>query len=115
MAAIWIPKRLVEIGLINTAAENAKSFISHCEIGYESRVEAAAKEVLLQKRSIVMLTGPSASGKTTTAHKLAECIQKMGRYSCVISLDNFFKTSRTIPGCPTAPRTTRTSRPSTCR
>ena len=100
MAAIWIPKRLVEIGLINTAAENAKSFISHCEIGYESRVEAAAKEVLLQKRSIVMLTGPSASGKTTTAHKLAECIQKMGRYSCVISLDNFFKNLEDYPRLP---------------
>ena len=79
MAAIWIPKRLVEIGLINTAAQTPESFISHCEIEYESRVEAAAREVLQQKRSIVMLTGPSASGKTTTAHKLADCIKKNGR------------------------------------
>ena len=100
MAAIWIPKRLVEIGLVNTAAENAASFISHCEIEYESRVEAAAREVLLQKRSIVMLTGPSASGKTTTAHKLADCIQRLGHYSCVISLDNFFKNLEDYPRLP---------------
>ena len=91
MAAIWIPKRLVEIGLVNTAAENPQVFIDHCEIEYESRVQAAAREVLLQKRSIVMLTGPSASGKTTTAHKLAQAIEKQGFYSCVVSLDNFFK------------------------
>ena len=100
MAAIWIPKRLVEIGLINTAAQTPESFISHCEIEYESRVEAAAREVLQQKRSIVMLTGPSASGKTTTAHKLADCIKKNGRYSCVISLDNFFKNLEDYPRLP---------------
>ena len=100
MAAIWIPKRLVEIGLINTAAQTPENFISHCEIEYESRVEAAAKEVLHQKRSIVMLTGPSASGKTTTAHKLAACIEKNGKYSCVISLDNFFKNLEDYPRLP---------------
>ena len=100
MAAIWIPKRLVEVGLINTAAQTPESFISHCEIEYESRVEAAAKEVLQQRRSIVMLTGPSASGKTTTAHKLAACIEKSGRYSCVISLDNFFKNLEDYPRLP---------------
>ncbi|MBC5582019.1 AAA family ATPase [Anaerofilum sp. BX8] len=100
MAAIWIPKRLVEIGLVNTAAENPESFISHCEIEYQSRVEAAAREVLVQRRSIVMLTGPSASGKTTTAHKLADCIRRNGSYSCVISLDNFFKNLEDYPRLP---------------
>ena len=32
MPAIWIPKRLVEISLINTAAESAASFVRHCEM-----------------------------------------------------------------------------------
>ena len=65
MPAIWIPKRLVEISLINTAAESAESFVRHCEMEYEGRVHAAASEVLASGCRIVMLTGPSASGKTT--------------------------------------------------
>ena len=44
MPAIWIPKRLVEVGLINTAAAHPETFINHCEIEYESRVIASAAE-----------------------------------------------------------------------
>ena len=46
MPAMWIPKRLVEISLINTAAQAGKEFITHCEYEYESRVYAAAGEGL---------------------------------------------------------------------
>ncbi len=91
MPAIWIPKRLVEISLINTAAESAQSFVSHCEIEYESRVLAAAEEILLGGQHIVMLTGPSASGKTTTGHKLAEKFKKLGHAATVVSLDDFYR------------------------
>ena len=77
MPAIWIPKRLVETSLINTAAESAKSFVSHCEIEYESRVYAAAGEVLASGCHVVMLTGPSASGKTTPACRTAPRITKI--------------------------------------
>lgn len=97
MPAIWIPKRLVDIGLINTAAEAAASFSCHCEIEYEARVQAAAKEILVSKAKIVMLTGPSASGKTTTAHKIAAALCAMGHKSEVISLDNFFKNVEDYP------------------
>ena len=34
-AGYLIPKRLVEISLINTAAESAASFVRHCEMEYE--------------------------------------------------------------------------------
>ena len=78
MPAIWIPKRLVEISLINTAAESAESFVRHCEMEYEGRIHAAASEVLASGCRIVMLTGPSASGKTTTANKLAAALRVRG-------------------------------------
>lgn len=100
MAAIWIPKRLVEVGLLNTAAKSPEEFIGHCEIEYEARVDAAAREILGRKRSVVMLTGPSASGKTTTAHKIAEAVQKNGYPAIVISLDNFFKNLEDYPRLP---------------
>lgn len=100
MPAIWIPKRLVETSLINTAAESAKSFVSHCEIEYESRVYAAASEILAADCRVVMLTGPSASGKTTTAHKLAAALQNRGCPSQVVSLDNFYKNVEDYPRLP---------------
>lgn len=100
MPAMWIPKRLVEISLINTAAKAEKEFIAHCEFEYESRIYAAAGEILHLNKRIVMLSGPSASGKTTTAHKLANAIRNRGGKAQVISMDNFFKNLEDYPKLP---------------
>ncbi len=100
MPAMWIPKRLVEISLINTAAKAEKEFIAHCEFEYASRIYAAASEILHLNKHIVMLSGPSASGKTTTAHKLAEAIRERGSKAEVISMDNFFKNLNDYPRLP---------------
>lgn len=97
MPAIWIPKRLVDLSLVNTRGLSKQSFIRHCEFEYESRVYAAAKEIIEENRHIIMLTGPSASGKTTTAHKLKDKLQGMGKKARVISLDNFFKNGQDYP------------------
>lgn len=97
MPAIWIPKRLVDLNLINTAGLSKQSFIRHCEFEYESRVYAAAREIIDEGRHIIMLTGPSASGKTTTAFKLRDKLISMGKNARVISLDNFFKNQNDYP------------------
>ena len=97
MSAIWIPKRLVEIKLVNAAAADKVSFIRHCEFEYESRIYAAAKEIVASGKKIVMLTGPSASGKTTTSNKIAEKLRTMGKNAQVISMDNFFKNPEVYP------------------
>ena len=100
MSAIWIPKRLVEIKLINVAASDKVGFIRHCEFEYESRIYAAAKEIMASGKRIVMLTGPSASGKTTTSNKIAEKIRTMGKNAQVLSMDNFFKNPEVYPRLP---------------
>ncbi len=100
MPAMWIPKRLVEVSLINTAAKTGKDFVMHCEFEYESRISAAAAEILHLNKRIVMLSGPSASGKTTTAHKLAAAIRARGEKAAVISMDNFFKNLDQYPRLP---------------
>lgn len=90
---IWIPKRLVELGLVNVAARSPEAFIDYCEQDYAARVEHAAACVRESGAHVVMLTGPSASGKTTTAHKLGgTALPPMGRRSAVVSLDNFTRT-----------------------
>ena len=97
MSEIWIPKRLVEIKLLNAASADKVSFIRHCEFEYESRIYAAAKEILAAEAKIVMLTGPSASGKTTTSNKIAEKLRTMGKNAQVLSMDNFFKNPEEYP------------------
>ena len=39
---------------------------------------------------VLMLAGPSAAGKTTTAHMLAEAFGEKGVRARIVSLDNFF-------------------------
>ena len=60
----------------------------------------AAEKVRLSGTKIVMLTGPSASGKTTSAHKVAEALEASGTPAHVISLDNFFKGAQYYPRLP---------------
>ncbi|MEG1862071.1 MAG: nucleoside kinase [Oscillospiraceae bacterium] len=97
MPAVWIPKRLVELSLINSAGLSKQSFVRHCEYEYEARVYGAAKEIIEENRRIIMLTGPSASGKTTTAHKLRDKLIALGKKAEVVSLDNFFKNADKYP------------------
>ena len=84
------PKRLVGCELIALAARSEQDFVAVCEQRYHDRLDAAVEAALARKAQIIMLTGPSAAGKTTTAHKLAERIAARGLRSAVMSLDDFF-------------------------
>ena len=84
------PKRLVGCELIALAARSEQDFAAVCEQRYHDRLDAAVEAALARKAQIIMLTGPSAAGKTTTAHKLAERIAARGLRSAVMSLDDFF-------------------------
>ncbi len=97
MAALWIPKRLVEISLINTAGLTKEEFVKRCEKEYEERINDAANNIILSKKPIILITGPSASGKTTTANKIKESLIKKGKKAQVISLDNFYKNKDNYP------------------
>ncbi len=94
---IWIPKRLVEIGLVNVAANNRQQFVNYCEDTYSMRISAAADDAISSAAKVVMLTGPSASGKTTTANNLAQKLRQKGHKVVVLPLDNFFKNIEEYP------------------
>jgi uridine kinase len=81
---------MVSCELINFAAGDPDGFVSLCESRYHERVESAARKVLASGCPIVMLTGPSSTGKTTTAHRLAESAARCGKKTDVISLDDFY-------------------------
>ena len=69
------PKRMVGCELLNLAAHNPADLVQLSEQQYQSRIDAAAAYVLASGRRIVMLTGPSAAGKTTSANKLAAAMR----------------------------------------
>ena len=100
MITIWVPKRLVEVGLYNVAARSPQELAALSEQSYRDRVKYAAEKVRLSGTKIVMLTGPSASGKTTSAHCIARALQQQGTPAQVISLDNFFKGAQYYPRLP---------------
>ncbi len=100
MNVIPVPKRLVEISLFNVAALSPAALVEEGEREYRERLERAAQKIIASGAKIIMLTGPSASGKTTSAHMLADTLQGCGVPAHVVSLDNFFLGSENYPLLP---------------
>lgn len=83
-------KRFVSRDLVALAARHPQELAALSEVHYHDQIESIADEVLAAGHRIVMLTGPSAAGKTTSAHKIAGAIAARGHNSRVLSLDDFY-------------------------
>ena len=60
------------------------------ETYYNNQLNKCAKDIIANNMNIVMLAGPSSSGKTTTAKKLAIQLAVLGKDAYVISTDDYF-------------------------
>lgn len=90
----------VDIHEVNRQAkEDPKAFVQRSEEFYNSQVMEAAKRIKAGngRYVFVLLSGPSASGKTTTAHKLKHRLATLGGSARVVSMDNFFTGMRNYP------------------
>lgn len=83
-------KRFISRDLVTLAARSPQELAALSEQHYHDQIESIADEVLAAGQRIVMLTGPSAAGKTTSAHKIAGAIAARGHSSQVVSLDDFY-------------------------
>ena len=83
-------KRFVSRDLVALAARHPQELAALSEAHYHDQIESIADEVLAAGHRIVMLTGPSAAGKTTSAHKIAGAVAARGHNSRVLSLDDFY-------------------------
>lgn len=83
-------KRFVGRDLVALAARHPQELAALSEAHYHDQIESIADEVLAAGHRIVMLTGPSAAGKTTSAHKIAGAVAARGHNSRVLSLDDFY-------------------------
>lgn len=66
--------------------------VHECETFYETQLDTAAE--LIKERAnelkMVMVSGPSSSGKTTTTMKLEQRLNKMGMKFVALVVDNYF-------------------------
>lgn len=71
---------------------NVREYIMIAEALQEKKLAGIADEILQHPRAprIVLLAGPSASGKTTSVKKLAIQLRVVGKIPVVIEMDNFF-------------------------
>lgn len=77
---------------LNRSVKNTpKEFIEIAEREYHDRIDRLAKRITCDDRiRLVFISGPSSSGKTTTANLLSDRVKSFGRECMVVSLDDFY-------------------------
>ena len=74
-----------------------RNFIRVNEALHESAINDIARKVHEQNKHIVLVAGPSSSGKTTFSGRLAVHLQMFGHPSRRISMDDFFINREDLP------------------
>lgn len=78
--------------IINDLADEPKKFVNECADSYRKSVSLCAERIFSDAdKKIVMLAGPSSSGKTTTAKILSGIIERLGGRAYSVSLDDFYR------------------------
>lgn len=74
-----------------------RNFIRVNEALHEKAIDEIAEQIVRQDKHIVLVSGPSSSGKTTFSGRLGVHIQTYGRKSRRISMDDFFINRDEVP------------------
>lgn len=92
-------KYVFSLEQINRAAAICPhEFILDVEDNFKFEINNTVNLTLKSKRcKIIMIAGPSSSGKTTTAHMIKNRLRNMGYDSAIISLDDFFLGTDKVP------------------
>jgi uridine kinase len=77
-----------------------REFVRVNEALQDKSIAHIADEIVGRNAQIVLVFGPSSSGKTTFAHRLAVHLQVLGKRPQLISLDDFFRSREDIPPGP---------------
>ena len=87
-----------KVGIENIADLNeaicrgkASELILMQEAFFEKKVGEVAQRISKKDKKLILISGPSSSGKTTTANRLAIQLRAYGLKPHIISVDNYFK------------------------
>lgn len=79
------------------AQSKINDFIKQSDIINENKIYEVAYEIFNKKKKIIMLGGPSSSGKTTSTRKLSIFLSTFGINAIKISLDDYYKDTKDLP------------------
>ncbi|NCB48335.1 MAG: nucleoside kinase [Clostridia bacterium] len=88
----------VDIEKINReSSENVYKLIDKGEEKYLDQVREITKEIKVFDKKIVLVSGPSSAGKTTTSEKIYHELKNLGVNSLVLNMDEFFFDIDSVP------------------
>lgn len=87
---------------VNHMIEKGKmrEFIRVNEALQDKSIAHIADEIVTRNAQIVLVFGPSSSGKTTFAHRLAVHLRVLGKRPQLVSLDDFYRSRDEAPRAP---------------
>ncbi|MEM1484694.1 hypothetical protein V6615_07395 [Oscillospiraceae bacterium PP1C4] len=71
--------------------------VQSAENSFRQKIIDICDTVTQEQKHMILVTGPSASGKTTSANKIAEELRTRGKKVNSISLDNFYVDAQNLP------------------
>ena len=66
-----------------------KEFVALCEKKFDKQLSDAVETIEKSGKRIITLSGPTCSGKTTTARRFIERLEQSGKKTGVISIDDY--------------------------
>lgn len=96
----WMNKQNIKyVADLNRIISNSeiKSFIKKNDIIMDSTLSEAASVIKHEGKKLILLGGPSSSGKTTTTRKLSLYLSALGLNPIYLSLDDYFVERKNNP------------------
>lgn len=80
-----------------TAAHGLREFIRVNEALQEGKIQSIAKQYMESGARLILVAGPSSSGKTTFAHRLSIALRAQGLRPMKLSLDDYYRNRADLP------------------
>ena len=79
-----------KINISFSSEKDKENFVLECEKEFHERLRTVSKRVVSSGADMILLSGPTCSGKTTLANKIIRDFGKINKRVVVISIDDFF-------------------------
>ena len=80
-----------------TAAHGLREFIRVNEALQEGKIQSIARQYMESGARLILVAGPSSSGKTTFAHRLSIALRAQGLRPMKLSLDDYYRNRADLP------------------
>lgn len=90
---VWLHKQKLDyVTDVNreVSSGHIQDLIKKNDLFIDNRLYEISKEIIEKNKRIVLIAGPSSSGKTTTSKKVSLYLSSLGKKAKPISLDDFF-------------------------